>query len=127
MYFVNFVLQEAYGLSPDNIVTVVSDTAPAMGAFGRLLYDKHKIFHVYCSAHVLELTTGMAFDMSDALDCMKDARSLIGHFNSSSQATAELMKIQTRARPLHVIQDVATRWWSTYAMICRLLELKEAI
>ena len=97
-----------------------------MAAFGRALYEVYGVYHVYCSAHVLELTTGMAFNIEGAFECMKGARGLVGHFNSSSQATSDLLKIQVRSNPLTIVQDVATRWWSTFSMINRLLELKES-
>ena len=53
-------------------------------------------------------------------------------FNSSTQATERLKELQTRMPELKgkvkgLINDVVTRWWSTHAMIERLLELKEAL
>lgn len=62
---------EAYGLRNEFLIAVVSDTASVMGAFGRLLAEEEGVFHVYCTAHVLELITGMAFDVSGAGECMK--------------------------------------------------------
>lgn len=53
------------------------------------------------------------------------ARALVGHFHSSSQASEILINLQyLEKRPLNVIQDVVTRWWSTWLMISRLLKLK---
>jgi hypothetical protein len=69
---------------------------------------------------------GMAFNIEGAFECMKSARALVGHFNSSSQASSDLLHIQERTNPLKIIQDVATRWWSTFSMINRLLDLKES-
>lgn len=48
----------AYDINEQNLMAIVSDTAPVMTAFGQLLHEKHGISHVYCAAHVLELTTG---------------------------------------------------------------------
>ena len=51
------VLREAwvaYNLDTKNLVGVVTDTAPVMGAFGRKLPDG--VPHLYCVDHVLELT-----------------------------------------------------------------------
>ena len=50
---------ESFGISTQSLMAVVSDTAPVMAAFGRLMYDDYGVFHVYCAAHVLELTTGI--------------------------------------------------------------------
>ena len=54
---------EAFGISTESLMAVVSDTAPVMAAFGRSLFDDNGIFHVYCAAHVLELATGIAFNL----------------------------------------------------------------
>lgn len=72
------------------------------------------------------ITPGMAFNIQGAFECMKSARALVGHFNSSSQATTDLLDIQDRMTPLKIVQDVATRWWSTYMMVNRLIELKDS-
>lgn len=57
---------------------------------------------------------------------MARARGLVGHFSSSSQASEALSNVQRRApgKSLVVIQDVRTRWWSTWKMIQRLRVLK---
>ena len=58
---------------------------------------------------------------------MSSARSLVGHFKSSTQSLEKLLEAQaaTGVRiPLSVIQDVVTRWWSTYSMCQRLVILK---
>ena len=66
----------------------------------------------------------MAFaDTELSLGTMKKCRDLVGHFVMSSQAT-ELLRIKQGAKPVNVIQDVVTRWWSTYAMLERLKYLK---
>jgi zinc finger BED domain-containing protein 1 (E3 SUMO-protein ligase ZBED1) len=56
----------------------------------------------------------------------KRTRHLIGSFSSSNQLSENLHKVQLNndvQRPLKFIQDVVTRWWSTYAMIERFLDL----
>jgi hypothetical protein len=60
---------------------------------------------------------------------MKRARALVGHIKSSSQSETLLKNLQRTdvegsKKPLTVIQDVVTRWWSTFAMCKRLLELE---
>jgi hypothetical protein len=42
-------------------MAIVSDTAPVMTAFGKLLVQQEGVYHVYCAAHVLELTTGRLY------------------------------------------------------------------
>lgn len=57
------------------------------------------------------------------------SRRLVGHFKHSTMAINELTSIQEeRNLPQHtLIQDVATRWNSTYYMLERLLEQKAAV
>ena len=62
---------------------------------------------------------------------IKNARSMIGYFISSSQHLAQLLDekiiISPNNDPLKPIPDIETRWWSTYSMVSRLLELNDAI
>ena len=45
-------------------------------------------------------------------------------FNSSSQAITKLLGKQVEGRAVKLIQDVTTRWSSTYVMCVQLLRLK---
>ena len=55
-------------------------------------------------------------------------RGLCTTFSKSTQLMDQLLGSQKQmddvARPLKTIQDVATRWWSTYSMVERLLHLR---
>ena len=125
----------AYGLQHDRNQATVTDTAANMNSAGMLLHSNHH----YCVAHLLELVTGLAFDdanLPGADNAMAAARNLVRHFNQSTQATTVLKSYQpdmvmyedgTKCFPVGVIQDVTTRWWSTYQMTSRLLRLKNAI
>ena len=61
-------------------------------------------------------------------------RKLVGHFESSIQASDELMMIakqlcgseEERDALKHLAQDVSTSWWSTQNMLERLFALREA-
>ena len=55
---------------------------------------------------------------------MAQCRRLVAFFNSSSQATEILLSKQNNSVPVNVMQDVITRWWSTYLMGLRLLRLR---
>ncbi len=78
-----------------------------------------------CIDHLLELITGIAFkDYPETEGTMLAARQLVGHFSSSSQAEAILLNLQRTVRPVKLIQDVSTRWWSTHSMCTRLMRLK---
>ena len=58
---------------------------------------------------------------------MKAARSVVGHFMMSTQSLEKLLEVQRSngvTVPLSLIQDIVTRWWSTYSMCQRLVVLK---
>ena len=64
---------------------------------------------------------------------MKRCRALSEFFNKSTQATTELKKSQVTLTtyyydkiPVGILQDVKTRWWSTWRFLGRLLRLKPA-
>lgn len=65
---------------------------------------------------------------------MKKARDIVQYFNKSTQATKKLKDQQQKSslskysgRPKNILQDVKTRWWSTFRMLKRLRFLREAI
>ena len=65
---------------------------------------------------------------------MKKARDIVQYFNKSTQATKKLKDQQRGSslpkysgQPKNILQDVVTRWWSTYRMLKRLPFLREAI
>ncbi|CAM9473508.1 unnamed protein product, partial [Phaeothamnion confervicola] len=116
------------GIGAKHVVAAVTDTAANMIAAGRLMpYDWHP-----CVAHTLDLTTKICFNGEERIkEAMKICRSLVTHFKCSSLETQALLDWQKLAGPdkggnrsLKLIQDVPTRWWSTYAMLARILELK---
>ena len=65
---------------------------------------------------------------------MKKPREIVQYFNKSTQATKKLKNQQHESslkkysgQPKNILQDVKTRWWSTYRMLKRLRFLREAI
>ena len=60
---------------------------------------------------------------------LNTARSLVGHYHRSNVAFQTFHQIQSQLKlPEHVlIQDVSTRWNSSYYMLQRLVEQKKAI
>ena len=70
-----------------------------------------------------------------AASAMSKMRSIIGYFDKSAQTMTKLVEFQRSShlnmyrdqQPKKPLQDVMTRWWSTYRAINRLKILKKAI
>ena len=116
-----------------------------MNAFGeRILQWDDAIYlrHHYCVDHVLQLTAVKAyngevrrdiFDLEEhegednSVSVIKKARDIVTLFHSSSNAKEKLVSAQRdlnpASTPLQLLQDVKTRWWSTYALVERMIQL----
>jgi hypothetical protein len=112
------------------MTAVVTDTEATMVAAGRLFVEHSARamgttkWHG-CVDHLLELVTGIAFtDAPETIGAMSACRSIVNFFNSSTQAMGKLLSKQQAGKAVKPIQDVATRWWSTYSMVDRLIRLK---
>ena len=80
-----------------------------------------------------KLTTA-APDVPAVARAMRTARAIAQYFNKSTQAAKKIKDQQRESslakysgQPKSVLQDVKTRWWSTYRMLKRLRFLREAI
>ena len=130
-------------LSSAKISAVVSDTTANMNLFGQILKDIN-VPHIYCTDHIIQCTTKKAFANSNYISTDQDSnhngfrlmskcRSLVELFSKSCQKQELLLKQQSKMDlyrnklPLRTVADVCTRWWSTHAMISRLLYLKPAM
>jgi hypothetical protein len=124
-----------YGFDREFIVAVVTDTTGNMNTFGQSLRDVG-VTHLYCVDHVLHLNAKHAYNddnLPNSDNAMRAARSLVEYFTKSTQAMDKLLQQQrvnpmyAGRNPLKVLQDVMTRWWSTYRMLARLRYLRKAI
>ena len=83
-----------------------------------------------CFAHTLQLTINDSLFAQQAVnDAITIARKIVTHFKHSSSGTSKLHELQNElGLPAHqLIQDIQTRWNSTYYMLQRLAEQKRAI
>jgi hypothetical protein len=121
---------ELYNLHYSCMTSVVTDTEATMVAAGRLFIQhasaqNAKTRWYGCVDHLLELVTRIAFkDTPESLSAMSACHTIVNFFNSSSQAMNKLLSKQEAGRAVKPIQDVVTRWWSTYSMVDHLLRLK---
>jgi hypothetical protein len=119
-----------FDLLYSNAIAVVTDTESTMIAAGRLFISNSeaqggRTKWLGCIDHLVQLCTKIAFkDLPNSEGSMKLCRELVNFFNSSPQAMKKLHSKQVQGRELNPIQDVTTRWWSTYSMCERLIRLR---
>lgn len=86
--------------------------------------------HFGCYAHALNLAVQEVINKSKELTTLIDkVKMAVGYFKRSAQAWEKLKKFQLQAgktvkRPL---QNVSTRWNSTFYMLERFIEIREEI
>uniref|UniRef100_A0A3B4T2Q5 HAT C-terminal dimerisation domain-containing protein n=1 Tax=Seriola dumerili TaxID=41447 RepID=A0A3B4T2Q5_SERDU len=107
----------AWGLQEDKLICITMDNASNMK-------KKHGWASVRCTGHTLQLIVNSALKDPSISRAVGAARSLVEHFRGSKLANTKLkLKQQQMNTAQHkLIQDVSTRWNSTYYMVERLLE-----
>ncbi|XP_065152040.1 zinc finger BED domain-containing protein 4-like [Paramisgurnus dabryanus] len=86
--------------------------------------------HVPCFAHTLNLIVKKALDQTPVINEIRQkARKIVGLFRSSCKAKDKLVEMQgLMGRPtLKLIQEVDTRWNSTFDMLQRLYDQREPV
>lgn len=91
---------------------------------GHLLWQ-----HISCCAHALQIAVKAGLSLPYIADLMASCCKLVGHFEHSNRAKASLedMPLKLGLPPHKLLQDVATRWNSTYEMIVRVIEQKTGV
>ena len=114
-----------WGITDEHVSGLVRDNA-ANAVLGA---DLTGWPHFGCAAHTLQLSVngGLAHPTTDK--AIATARKLVSHFKHSVVATTALKEKQEQLniKQHHLIQDVSTRWNSTFFMIDRLVEQRVAI
>ncbi|XP_063216764.1 zinc finger BED domain-containing protein 4-like [Bacillus rossius redtenbacheri] len=106
-------------------IYVVSDNARN---FSSALTGK-PVVHLNCVAHNLQLAISDAVAEVGLDSVLKTCRSIVGHYKHSTKSRERLQSIKKKlGLPEHaLIQMIDTRWNSTYLMLERLHEQKEAV
>nr|XP_054593165.1 zinc finger BED domain-containing protein 4-like [Nothobranchius furzeri] len=105
---------------------LVTDAAPNMIAATRTLQIRHSI----CIAQKLNLIVKKSCDQIPELSSIRHkSRQIVSFFRSSTTAKEKLAQVQQQmGRPtLKLVTEVPTRWNSTYQMLSRLHDEKEAV
>jgi hypothetical protein len=110
-----------WGISKDQCQIVLHDN-------GRNIVKAFKdlqLPHASCITHTLQLVIGDGFAIQDSIDqALNACRKIVGHFKHSAAATTRLRELQVdlNVSQHQLVQDVSTRWNSTFYMLQRLLE-----
>ncbi|XP_059183544.1 E3 SUMO-protein ligase ZBED1-like [Centropristis striata] len=113
-----------FDILPTKIKAVVHDSGSNMVAAMRLLEEKHGWASIRCAGHTLQLIVNTALKETTISRALGAARHLVEHFKRSELASTKLKmkQEQMNVKQHALIQDVSTRWNSTFHMIERLLE-----
>ncbi|CAM4573621.1 unnamed protein product [Leuciscus chuanchicus] len=113
-----------FEIPPSKIIAIVHDNGANIVAAANILEEKHGWFSVRCTGHTLQLVINAALKHPSIEKPVGAARCLVEYFKKSELASSKLReKQQQMATPEHsLVQDISTRWNSTFYMISRLLE-----
>lgn len=112
----------------DKVLLIVSDNASNIK---KAISVCLKWKHFGCFAHTLNLIVRDALSIPSVEELINKVRTIVGHFRRSYVSSQKLADYQRQinpdVEPLKVIQDVSTRWNSTYFMLERFTHLENAI
>lgn len=118
-------LMEEWGIET-KVKCLVTDAATNMIATARNLGTRH----VVCIAHALNLVVKKSLEQTPGLEDLRTrARRMVTLFRSSTTAKERLtsMQVQMNRPVLKVIQEVDTRWNSTFLMLQRLYDERQTV
>lgn len=114
-----------FSIPLEKIKAIVHDNGDNVIAAAKILHEKHGWASVKCAGHTLNLVVQNSLKSQQAVSkCVAAARGLVEHFNKSELACSKLSVKQKQmgTKENMLMQDVCTRWNSTYAMLSRLQE-----
>lgn len=120
-----YQMLERSGVSADDVSAMVADNAANQVLAGELCsFDS-----VPCAPHTLQLTVKDILEDPVCQSLLKKVRKIVGAFKHSALKGQELREQQSRYGLKHkrLLQDVKTRWSSTYLCITTMCENKAAV
>ena len=113
-----------FSIATDKVIAFIHDSGSNINLAGKVLSDKYGWYTEACAGHQIQLCVKSGLQIRSIETAIAAARRLVGHFHRSELATSALRKRQEQmeTKQHKLIQDVSTRWNSTYFMIEHLLE-----
>lgn len=118
-------LMEEWGIE-GKVTSIVTDAGANMVASVR----SSNLRHALCFAHSLNLVVKKSLDVTPGLEDLRTrARKVVTFFKTSTTAKEKLREVQEQMkRPvMKLIQEVDTRWNSTFLMLQRLFEERQSV
>lgn len=109
-----------FEIPASKIVAVVHDNGSNVVLAANILQEKHGWKSAHCAGHTLQLVISHALKHPQFTKILRAARCLVEHFKTG-------FKLKTKQKQMGTpeskrIQDVSTRWNSTFYMLTPLLE-----
>uniref|UniRef100_A0A8C1VWD7 HAT C-terminal dimerisation domain-containing protein n=1 Tax=Cyprinus carpio TaxID=7962 RepID=A0A8C1VWD7_CYPCA len=114
-----------FDIPPEKIKAVVHDNGANVVAAAKILQGRHGWASVRCAGHTLNLVVQSSLKIHQAISkCVASVRCLVEHFKKSELACTKLKEKQKQmgTETYMLVQDVCTRWNSTYQILSRLLK-----
>lgn len=105
------------------VVTIVTDNDVTMKKACELL----KIKNLPCVAHTINILIQDILKSLSIMPLISKCKQIVSFFKSSTIATEKLKKAQGVDQPHGLIQEVPTRWNSSYFMLRRIIDIDEEI
>ncbi|CAH1106833.1 unnamed protein product [Psylliodes chrysocephalus] len=117
-----FRIAEEWGIS-DKVFSVTDNAANVKAGLRLTGWG-----HIGCFAHTLNLVVQSGLEISDIKPLRKKVKTIVEHFHRSTKANNKFLEIQRQmSNDLILINDVVTRWNSTYFMFERFLKVREPL
>ena len=115
-----------FHVSCSKVVSIVHDQGSNMQSCGRHMKSDFGWESINCAGHLIQLCVEDGLKLNVIERLLGACRKLVGHFKHSTVATAALADRQKRMNmPVkRLLQDISTRWNSTYYLLDRLVEMR---